>query len=50
MSSDKVFQCPECGLHYRDQATAKVCEEFCRANQACDPEITKRSVEREAKS
>lgn len=45
MSNDKVFQCPECGLHYLDQATAKACEEFCRANRACNPDIAKKAVE-----
>lgn len=48
--NEQTFQCPECGLHYRDQAIAKACEEFCRANHACDPEITKHSIEREVKS
>jgi len=45
MSDQVVFQCPECGLHYRDQATAQACEEFCRANKTCSPDITKNSVE-----
>jgi len=44
----KVFQCPECGLHYRNQAIAQACEKFCRS-KACNPEIAKLSIEREAK-
>jgi hypothetical protein len=53
MTKDKpktgqVFQCPGCGLHYRDRVTAKACEEFCLANQACNLDITQRSIEYEA--
>lgn len=47
--ADKIFQCPECDMHYRDEAMARACEEFCRANQACNPDIAKNSIEREAK-
>jgi hypothetical protein len=46
--TDQVFQCPGCGLHYRDQATAQACEEFCLANKACNLNITKHSIENEA--
>jgi hypothetical protein len=45
MSSEELFQCPVCGLHYRDDETAKECEKFCRANNACSIEIAKLAVE-----
>lgn len=41
------FQCPECGLNYRDIAMAKKCEKFCRENKACSMEIAKKAVEYE---
>lgn len=44
------FQCPECGLHYRNQEIAKQCEEFCRTNNACSMEITQHAVEFESKA
>ena len=42
----KLYQCPECGLHYEDEAIAKQCETFCNAHNGCSLEITKLSVER----
>lgn len=45
MSTEKLFQCRECGLSYKDQQTAKTCESYCQANQACSIEIAKHSVE-----
>jgi transposase-like protein len=47
--SKQLYQCPECGLHYKDKTTSEACEAFCRQNQACSMEIAKKSVEREAK-
>jgi hypothetical protein len=48
MNEQELFECPECGLHYRDEKNAKECEEFCKANKACSIEITKNSVEYES--
>jgi hypothetical protein len=48
--SEQVFQCPECGLHYRDELNQQACEEFCRANKACSMEIAKQAVENEART
>jgi hypothetical protein len=45
MSHEKSFECPECGLHYNDEATTKQCEDFCKQYQACSIEITKNSIE-----
>lgn len=44
-----TFQCPECGLHYTDEATAKQCEAFCKANNACSLEIATNSIEAKSK-
>lgn len=43
--SKELYQCPECGLHYRDKKRMQQCQEFCSANHACNLEITKYSVE-----
>lgn len=43
----KVFQCSECGLHYRDKELAKKCENFCKKHNACSMEIAKKAIEYE---
>ncbi len=43
--TDVLYQCPICLMHYRDQAVAKRCEDFCSTYNACSLEITKLSVE-----
>jgi hypothetical protein len=46
MNDEKeLYQCPECGLHYEDEETAKQCENWCRENKSCNLEIIKGSVE-----
>lgn len=45
--SDTTYQCPVCKLHYRDQATADQCAEFCRTYHGCSLEITRKSIEHE---
>jgi len=47
MSQEKIFQCPECGHHYRNENLAKECEAFCKANNACNLEISMKSIEHE---
>ena len=47
MSKEILYQCPECGLHYRDAKTAAECEAFCKAHNACNLEISMKSVEHE---
>ena len=42
---EKVYQCPECGLHYEDEKMAKQCEAFCKEHNACSLEITQFSIE-----
>lgn len=45
----KIYQCPECGLHYEDKEVAKLCEAFCKEHNACNLEITQYSVENKGK-
>lgn len=45
MNTPKLYQCPECGLHYKDEEVAKKCEIFCKEHSACSLEITQYSVE-----
>ncbi len=45
MEEPPVFQCPECGLHYKDMKLAKDCEAFCSQNKACNLDIARHSIE-----
>lgn len=45
MPETDLYQCPECRLHYADEALAIDCEEFCRVHKACSLEIAQHSVE-----
>lgn len=42
----KTHACPVCGFHYRDEATAKKCEAWCREHGSCSADITALSIER----
>lgn len=44
---DQIYQCPECGLHYRSEEIAKQCEEFCKKHKACSMEIAPHAIENE---
>jgi hypothetical protein len=41
----KLYQCPECGLHYENEEVAKQCETWCKEYKSCNLDITKGSVE-----
>lgn len=43
----KTYACPECGFHYREEATMKKCEAWCKEHGACSDEITAQSIERQ---
>lgn len=49
-NAKKTFQCPECGLHYRNEEIAKQCEAYCKANKACNVEIMQHSIEIQPKA
>ncbi|MFZ5867222.1 MAG: hypothetical protein ACOYXY_15155 [Thermodesulfobacteriota bacterium] len=42
-----AFICGECGLGFSDAKTALACEEYCRKNKSCSPEIAKRAIYRD---
>ncbi len=39
-----VFSCDGCGLAYADKQTADMCENYCKAHNACDPGIAAHAV------
>lgn len=43
-NNEEYFLCEECKLCYKDENTAKKCENFCTKNHACSIEITKHAV------
>ena len=45
MAKKKVYQCPECGLHYNDETIMKKCASWCSRYKSCNLDITKSSVE-----
>lgn len=44
-TEEKLYQCPVCGFHYRDESTANACEAWCREHKSCNIEITAHAVE-----
>jgi len=45
VTKPKLYQCPECDLHYTDKQTATECETWCKEHKSCNLEITKHAVE-----
>ena len=45
MDDQKLFQCPECGLHYTDQKIAQACEAWCKEHKSCNLLIMQQSIE-----
>jgi len=41
----KIYQCPECGLHYDDEQIAKQCEAWCKEHKSCNLLIEQQSIE-----
>ena len=39
------YQCPECGLHYKDREQAKKCEAWCKEHHSCNLKITSDAIE-----
>ena len=39
-----VYACSECNMKYRDEATAKKCEAWCRKNKSCNLDIIKDAI------
>jgi len=43
-SKQKLYQCPECGLKYKDKKWAAKCEAWCKQYKSCNLEIIKHSI------
>jgi hypothetical protein len=44
VDNQRLYICEECGLGYKDKATAQECEDWCRETGTCKVEITKKAV------
>ena len=44
-SNKKFYQCPECGLHYKDKDQAEKCEAWCKEHHSCNLEIINSAIE-----
>ena len=40
LSQDTPYQCPECGLKYKEREWAEKCEAWCEEHKSCNLEIT----------
>ncbi|MCX6751222.1 MAG: hypothetical protein NT161_00405 [Candidatus Nomurabacteria bacterium] len=43
-TNEKLFQCPECGLYYKESEWAEKCEVWCKEHKSCNLEIISHSV------
>ena len=39
-NQQKLYECPECYLKYKDEKWAEKCEAWCRERHSCNLEIT----------
>lgn len=39
-SQNSLYQCPECGLRYKEREWAEKCEAWCKEYKSCNLEIT----------
>lgn len=45
-NNKNFYQCPECGLNYADERTAKECEAWCKEHKSCNIDIIKHAVKK----
>ncbi len=50
INNKNLYQCKECGLHYRDKDTAEKCEVWCKEHKTCNVEITSQAEENKKES
>lgn len=44
-NDDKIYQCPKCGLKYREKEWADKCEAWCNDHgNSCDPEVVEHAI------
>lgn len=41
---NKVYQCEECKLFYKEEKIAQECEKWCKEHKSCNLEIIKQAV------
>ena len=44
--NQRVYECEECKLLYRDKKWAEKCEDWCRKNHSCNLSITKHTLDK----
>jgi len=44
VKNKKYYQCEICKFVYSDKGTAQDCENWCRENNSCNLEITKKAI------
>ena len=44
VNDKNYFKCSICGFFYKEEQLAQKCEDFCKAYNGCNLEITKRTV------
>lgn len=41
----RLYECPECHLHYKERAWMEKCEEWCKKTNSCNLKITSHAEE-----
>jgi ABC-type lipoprotein release transport system permease subunit len=47
---NNLYQCPECGLLYKDKKWALKCQSWCRKHKSCNLQIIKQAVKNEKRN
>lgn len=46
----RLYECPECHLHYKEKEWMDKCEVWCNERHSCNLEITAHAIENKKKS
>jgi len=46
----RIYQCPKCGLHYKEEKYANQCEMWCKGHESCNLDITGHAIESNQKN